>query len=114
MTYEARGAGCVVLASTACGACGQSGEGLLLHQPGDVDTLSRQLESLAYDRSKYLHIREKGQILSKSLTGSRRDGIWLAPTKISWKIEASAWRVPAYKDALLSSNPQAIARQLPI
>lgn len=68
VTYEARGAGCVVLASTACGAYGQSGEGLLLHQPGDVETLSRQLESVAYDRSKYLHIREKGQILSKSLT----------------------------------------------
>lgn len=68
VTYEARGAGCVVLASTACGACGQSGEGLLLHQPGDVETLARQLETLAHDRSMYLHIREKGKLLSKSLT----------------------------------------------
>jgi glycosyltransferase involved in cell wall biosynthesis len=51
VTYEARGAGCVVLASDAAGAVGTDGRDILLHRARDVDTLARQLRDLSGDRS---------------------------------------------------------------
>lgn len=66
VTYEARAAGCVVLASTASGALGS--DGVLYHEPGNVDVLARQLELLAADRPEYARIRAAGLGLRHSLT----------------------------------------------
>jgi glycosyltransferase involved in cell wall biosynthesis len=51
VTYEARGAGCVVLASVAAGAAGKDGVDILLHGVGDTVTLARQLRELSQNRS---------------------------------------------------------------
>jgi glycosyltransferase involved in cell wall biosynthesis len=47
VTYEAQGAGCVPLVSTACGALLVDGAEGLLHTPGDVAALADQLRRLA-------------------------------------------------------------------
>lgn len=68
VTYEARAAGCVVLASDATGAIGQEGEGILFHRPGDTQTLTRQLELLAGDGTQYCRIRASGLALLDMLS----------------------------------------------
>jgi glycosyltransferase involved in cell wall biosynthesis len=50
VTYEARGAGCVVLASDAAGAVGTDGRDILVHRARDVSTLACQLRDLSGDR----------------------------------------------------------------
>lgn len=51
VTYEAQGAGCVPLVSTAAGAVIDDGVQGLLHEPRDVATLTAQLDLLADDRT---------------------------------------------------------------
>ena len=47
VTYEARACGCVLLVSEAAGAVCENGVDGLVHVPGDVDALTRQLASVA-------------------------------------------------------------------
>lgn len=57
VTYEARASGCVLLASTASGARCTHEVDALLHEPGDVDTLARQLRLLVDDRATWRRLR---------------------------------------------------------
>ncbi|GAA1998073.1 glycosyltransferase family 4 protein [Microbacterium ulmi] len=52
VTYEAQAMGCVPLVSTAAGAVVDDGVHGLLHEPGDVATLTSQLDLLATDRGE--------------------------------------------------------------
>ncbi len=51
VTYEAQGAGCVPLVSTAAGAVLEHDVQGLVHIPRDVQTLTAQLDTLAGDRA---------------------------------------------------------------
>ena len=70
VTYEARGAGCVVLASDVAGALGTHGQDLLLHPARDSDMLSRQLGELSRDRLKLTALRSQGSQSVERLTWS--------------------------------------------
>jgi glycosyltransferase involved in cell wall biosynthesis len=59
VTYEARGAGCVVLASDASGAVGTHGLDVLLHPARDVDCLAGQLRELSADRRRLEQLRHE-------------------------------------------------------
>jgi GT2 family glycosyltransferase/glycosyltransferase involved in cell wall biosynthesis len=52
VTYEARGAGCVVLASDAAGAAGVDGVDILVHPAKDAHTLAAQLRELNTHRNR--------------------------------------------------------------
>jgi len=68
VTYEARGSGCVLLASRATGAiCNHMRTGLL-HDVGDSDTLSRQISMLDADRGFLRALREESLKLVGELT----------------------------------------------
>jgi glycosyltransferase involved in cell wall biosynthesis len=68
VTYEARGAGCVVLASNAAGAVGADGDELLLHDARDVATLARQMKDLSSNRSLLEQIRQRSLSKTSTLT----------------------------------------------
>ncbi len=57
VTYEARGCGCVLLVSDAAGAVCTHSVDALVHQVGDVETLSRQLTALHNDRGLLRRLR---------------------------------------------------------
>jgi len=57
VTYEARGAGCVVLASDASGALGADGTDILVHRARDVARLSQQFTELSADVDRLETIR---------------------------------------------------------
>ena len=59
VTYEARGAGCVVLASDAAGAVGNHGVDILIHPARDIHTLAQQLRSLSQERSTLETLRTR-------------------------------------------------------
>jgi glycosyltransferase involved in cell wall biosynthesis len=66
VTYEARGAGCVLLASDAAGAVGTHGVNVLVHEARDVACLSQHLRELSTDREKLERIRDR-TVLSNGL-----------------------------------------------
>ncbi len=86
VTYEAQAAGCVPLVSTAAGAVLDDGVQGLLHAPGDVAELTRQLDRLDADRSELAR-----------LSGAALDH---AP-ELTWDAAA---------EALVDAYAQAIAR----
>jgi glycosyltransferase involved in cell wall biosynthesis len=67
VTYEARGAGCVVLASDAAGAVGVDGVELLIHPARDVATLAGHLRKLNADRAKLEALRQKSILTAHRL-----------------------------------------------
>jgi glycosyltransferase involved in cell wall biosynthesis len=58
VTYEARACGCVLLVSSVSGAKCQHMKNSLVHEPGDVDALSRHIDLLDSDRELYFKLRE--------------------------------------------------------
>lgn len=58
VTYEAQASGCVLLASDAAGACVTHDVEGLIHEAGDVATLTRQLRVLDEDRARLRSLRE--------------------------------------------------------
>jgi glycosyltransferase involved in cell wall biosynthesis len=58
VTYEARACGCVILVSNAAGAWGKHGYDLLMHNIGDVETLSSQIDLLYHDRELLRKIKK--------------------------------------------------------
>ncbi len=68
VTYEAQGAGCVPLVSTAAGAMLEHGVQGLVHEPRDVATLTSQLNLLADDRAELRRLSEACLEHAKTLT----------------------------------------------
>lgn len=68
VTYEARGAGCVVLASDAAGAVGGECSGVLLHPVGDTKHLAQQLTLLSSNREELQRLRHETRAASAGLT----------------------------------------------
>lgn len=58
VTYEAQATGCVPLVSTASGALMEHGVQGLFHEPGDVATLTSQLDSLVTDPHLLARMRQ--------------------------------------------------------
>lgn len=58
VTYEAQGAGCVPLVSSAAGAVLDHGVEGFVHEPGDVAALQEQLDLLARDRAQLVRMSE--------------------------------------------------------
>lgn len=58
VTYEARAAGCVLLTSTATGAIVKNNINGLLHKPGEINELARQINSLFNDRNELERLRK--------------------------------------------------------
>ena len=57
VTYEARGAGCVLLVSDAAGAVCRHLENGMLHHSGDVETLTSHIDALDSDRDLLARLR---------------------------------------------------------
>ncbi len=68
VTYEARGAGAVLLVSTAVGAVCEDGVDAILHDPGDTDTLADQFAELDRDRHKLASLRKNSVAGRDALT----------------------------------------------
>ena len=68
VTYEARAAGCVVLASRAAGAPVVDGETGLLHEVADVDRLTKQITALATDGALLADLRRRSLASSRELS----------------------------------------------
>jgi glycosyltransferase involved in cell wall biosynthesis len=87
VAYEAQASGCIPLVSSACGAPAEHGVEGLIHQVGDVSTLTDQLDLLANDHE--LRIR-----LSEACRASR--------PRLSW--DESARRLANAYVALITEN----------
>jgi glycosyltransferase involved in cell wall biosynthesis len=59
VTYEARGAGCVVLASDAAGGVGAHGDEVLLHRARDVASLAHQIGGLSRNPAELRRLRRR-------------------------------------------------------
>jgi glycosyltransferase involved in cell wall biosynthesis len=70
VTYEARGAGCVVLTSDAAGAPGKDGVEILLHPAGNSRVLAKQLRELSRDRARLEVLRRQSTRSVERLTWS--------------------------------------------
>jgi len=57
VTYEARACGCVLLVSNAVGAVCEHNKDALVHKRGDVATLRKQIDMLAFDNSLFTRLR---------------------------------------------------------
>jgi glycosyltransferase involved in cell wall biosynthesis len=77
VTYEARGAGCVVLASDAAGAVGTDGHDLMIHRVSDVELLARQMKDLGSDRRRLGEMRRRSLTAASTLTWSHAARILL-------------------------------------
>jgi len=86
---EAMGSGCVPLVSDACTELCVDGENALIHEVGDVDALTRQLDLLDSDRERLAELR----------AGCLRD----APD-VTWSA-AGRRLLAAYEEALASPAP---------
>ena len=93
VTYEAQVAGCVPLVSTAAGALMEHDVHGLLHEPGDVATLTAQLDLLASDAATLERLRTAALAHAPDLT-------WAA---------ASRSLVAAYADAA-PAEPNGVVR----
>ena len=82
VTYEARACGCVLVVSEAAGARCENGVDGLVHRPGDVATLTKQLRRLAQDRVFLEQLRatalERAHDLSWAAAGKELAGIYAA------------------------------------
>lgn len=58
VTYEARGAGCVLVVSSAAGAVCEHGVNALVHEPGNVVQIANQLSQLDQDRAFLQRLRK--------------------------------------------------------
>jgi len=58
VTYEARACGCVLLVSSVSGAKCEHMKNSLVHEPGDVDALSRHIDLLDSDRALFFKLRK--------------------------------------------------------
>ena len=74
VSYECRGAGLPLLASTSAGAYGTDGQGMLLHHTGDTDTLARQMKRLVDDEAHYAELK-------RALAGLRAELSWTTAGK---------------------------------
>ena len=68
VTYEARGAGCVLAVSSASGAVGRPDIDILVHPVGDVDKLTSQFTSLLEDRARLNELRDASIATTDELT----------------------------------------------
>ena len=68
VTYEALGAGCVPLVSSAAGAPVRDGVDGLVHEPGDLGTLTAQLKSVYADRARLAELRAAAVAARDELT----------------------------------------------
>jgi glycosyltransferase involved in cell wall biosynthesis len=68
VTYEARGAGCVALVSEAAGAVGEDGIDILLHPPGDVQLLTKQMKYVRENREALEALRQRSVRCLERLT----------------------------------------------
>lgn len=68
VTYDARGAGCVLLVSDSTGAVCEHGKNALVHQTGDVDMLASQFSQLHADRALLARLREASLETAQELT----------------------------------------------
>ncbi len=84
VTYQAQGCGCALLVSRAAGARMTDGIEGLVHEPGDVETLARQLRMLAHDPGRLTAMQAAAQ-------DNSRHFIW--PSAIARQLEI-------YEDAL--------------
>jgi glycosyltransferase involved in cell wall biosynthesis len=88
VTYEARGAGCVLLVSDCSGAICTHGVDALIHQAGDVAALTAHIALLDGDRALLARLREA------SLAG--RDGLsWDAAGRRLLEVYREALAVPS-------------------
>lgn len=88
VTYEARGAGCVLLVSDCSGAICSHGVDALIHQAGDVAALTAHIARLDGDRALLARLREA------SLAG--RDGLsWDAAGRRLLEVYREALAVPS-------------------
>ncbi len=97
VTYEAQGCGVIPLVSDAAGAVCVSGVTGLIHPAGDVETLTRQLDSLAQDTGRRRAMRRAVLDQRDSLT-------WAAAAE---RLEAcyESARVALRSDALPARSP---------
>jgi glycosyltransferase involved in cell wall biosynthesis len=86
VTYEARGAGCVLLVSDASGAVCRHMENALVHRFGDVGTLASHIDTLHRDRELLARLREESLKELPMLT-------WLAAGKKLRDVYAEAIRL---------------------
>jgi len=68
VTYDARGAGCVLLVSDSTGAICEHGKNALVHQTRDVATLAKHFSQLHEDRSMLAKLRAASLETAKELT----------------------------------------------
>ena len=68
VTYDARAAGCVLLVSDSTGAVCTHGENALVHQTGDVETLSGHFTSLNNDRGLFSRLRANSLATANELS----------------------------------------------
>lgn len=68
VTYDARGAGCVLLVSDSTGAICEHGKNALVHRTGDVETLARHFSSLHEDRALLARLRAVSLETANELT----------------------------------------------
>ena len=68
VTYEARGAGCVILVSDGAGAPGEHMENAMIHPMRDVAALISHLNTLEHDRELLERLRDSSISRSKGLT----------------------------------------------
>jgi len=86
VTYEARGAGCVLLVSDAAGAVCRHLENGLIHQTGDVRTLTSHLDLLNQDRPLLARLRKQSvdeiESLSWSAAGTHLKDVYLEAVRL--------------------------------
>jgi glycosyltransferase involved in cell wall biosynthesis len=68
VTYEARGAGCCLLASDAAGAVGTHGVDVLFHESGNVAQLTEQLRTLNTDSARLAELKRRSLAAAETLT----------------------------------------------
>lgn len=68
VTYEARGSGCVLLVSNAAGAVAQHMTDSLVHEAGDVATLTQHMNLIHQDRSFLAKLRQSSLLTAKDIT----------------------------------------------
>lgn len=92
VTYEARGAGCVLMVSDASGAVCEHMRNGLIHPMRDVETLRGQLDMVATDRSLLSRLREE------SLAGV---------ADLTWE-SAGKHLLDVYRSVVRPSGPEAV------
>ncbi|HEY2753805.1 glycosyltransferase family 4 protein [Phenylobacterium sp.] len=71
VTYEAQASGCALLVSDAAGARLTDGKEGFLHRPGDVETLARQMRTMADDPAMLLSMQKAAVVNAQQYTWQR-------------------------------------------